>query len=279
MKRKKSKKKSSAKKPAIASKKPKVVKNDSAKYDEEEDQRQDHFVTVSKLRTMKFLDGMFKDRRYNLASKQVHYFEKKNLWEIFIRDDKGQCVLCILTPACETFGDTFDIENVALEIDPPFSAVASQKKLPPIFEGVSSSSSGSSKNQKTGTDFVNSLLEHCRKHNLNRVILVTDDLTPHAVKLIAGSEIDIACFTYAETCITNTSKHFNQPINFRTLGPKEREDFVRTHPNYVATLPRYSNEDPLVKYFGMRAGDIICYEDSDRHTAFVSEYGLVVENL
>jgi hypothetical protein len=235
-----------------------------------------HYVADSKLRTMHFLDGMFKDRGYDLSTKRVIFLEKNNLWEIFIRDHKGRQVLSILTPVCENFGDSLNIANVVMDMG---SEDKTEDQVFPIFEGVSSGAN-SQKNQKTGTDFIKSLIAHCEDHKeLKNVILITDDITPHAIKVISGSTVDIVCFTYMETCIRNTSRHFNQPVGFRRLEKQELKHYKRLNPNYSKFLQRYSNEDPLVKYFGMNVGDIICYEDSDRHTALVSEYGLIVEDL
>jgi hypothetical protein len=220
---------------------------------------------------MKFVKQMFRDRGYNERKQKVVFDKKQRLWEIFTETKDKKRVMAVFV-SCKPFGDVMQIEEFTPEVsggDAPSTS----------FKG-SEKSGKANASQNTGMDFVKGIVKFSIDQNVKIVVLVTDFMTPHALKYIAMvEEVAITHFTYEETGIERMAEHISQPVVFRVLTPAEKSDFIRKHPRYMNELQRYSIDDALVKYYGMHLGDIVYIEDNDRQTALVVEYGLIVEDL
>ena len=221
---------------------------------------------------MKFLDSMFKARGYDMSSKRVLFFKKKRLWEIFIDDESGGKVLCVLTTVCSSNSDHLNIE----EFTPENPSEEEDDTTNTMFEGAKSNSN---KGNKVGMDFIKSIIAYGIKNNVKLVILISDSVTNHAIRAICNSKINIVNFTYMETAISRMSKHVNQPLVFKKLSSGEKDIYIKENPNYETELTRYSADDPLVKYFGIEMGDLVRYQDNDRQSGLVRETGIVVRAL
>jgi len=227
-------------------------------------------VAGPKIRSMKFVKQMFKDRGYNERKQKVIYDKKQKLWEIFTETQNRERVMAVFA-ACKPFGDVMQIEEFTPEV--------STGVEPSAFKG-SEKTGKAAASQNIGMDFVKNIVKFSEEQKVKIVVLITDFMTPHALKHIAMLEgVEITHFTYEETGIDRMAEHISQPVVFRVLTRSERETFIQTHPRYMHELQRYSADDALVKYYGMHLGDIVYIEDNDRQTALVVEYGLIVEDL
>ena len=216
---------------------------------------------------------MFQKRGYDLDSKQIAYVKAKKIWNVFINDQHGQKVLCILTSVCVTpQEDTIGIQEFSSAERPDMES----KQV--IFEGCRTKSS-KTKKQNIGMDFIKSITAYGKKNGVRLVILISDSVTSHALKAMVKSAVRIVRFTYAETSVLNMTQHINQPVLFRKLTIPEQKEYGSLHPGYLRQLQRYSMNDPLIKYFGFQSGDIIEFEDSDRQSGLCRELGLVVQDV
>jgi DNA-directed RNA polymerase subunit H (RpoH/RPB5) len=124
------------------------------------------------------------------------------------------------------------------------------------------------------------LITEARLTGVQTLIVITDVMTPQAVKHMAQVEnLRLTHFTYKETAVKLMASHMKQPLVFRALEADERAAIIQQQPQYEAQLFRYPVDDSLVKYYGMKVGDIIYIEDNDRQTGVSKDYALVVENL
>ena len=136
------------------------------------------------------------------------------------------------------------------------------------------------KNKNAGMNFMKYIIKYCTNQSIKVVILITDFITSHAIKhMNKVKTIDITHFTYAETCVENISTHIYQPTMFKVLSSVERKSYISKNPMYKTELFHYSVDDALVKYYGLKVGDIVYIEYSDRQTGIMSEYRLIVDNL
>jgi hypothetical protein len=218
---------------------------------------------------------MFAVRGYKLETKRVKYFQDKRFWQVFIKDDEDRQILCILTPNCSTANHGKQVKELKFTSDDD-----SEKLHLPLFQGsTKSSSSKKGAGENIGTDFIKAIISYVEKNNIHRVVMISDSVTPQALKNIIRSNVDIVHFTYNETVLGSMSTHLNQPMTFRRLNASERKVYVQKHKRYKLEISRYSIHDALVKYNGMHLGDIVHYQDNDRQTGIVSEYGLIVDDL
>jgi len=195
------------------------------------------------------------------------YDQDQQLWEIFTETKDQVRVMAVFTD-CKPFGDVMQIEAFTPEVNTDKDA--------DTFKG----SDKTSKSQNTGMDFVKNIVSFSYEQNVKIVLLITDFMTPHALKHInLLSDLCITHFSYEEMGVESMSRHISQPLIFRALDSQERIQYIREHPKYRKELQRYSINDTLVKYHGMKLDDIIYIEDNDRQTALVVEYGVVVEEL
>jgi len=131
-----------------------------------------------------------------------------------------------------------------------------------------------------GVNLIKSLHEYALHNSIGIVVIVSDKLTSHAYKhAMAQKDVEFVHFTYAETGVRRLARHIYQPVEFRKLKGRELEQFIKANPNFADELLRYSVDDALCKYYGLRVGDIVYIEDADRQTGLVVEYALIVENL
>lgn len=124
------------------------------------------YVSSSKASAMKFLDTMFRDRLYDMKTKQIIFVPEKQLWEIFINDDKGDPVMCVLTTVCENFKDSLGIEEFVLE------HADSRNENP--FEGTKPKKV---KKTNTGRDFLMSVISYAEENGIKQIIIVSDSIT------------------------------------------------------------------------------------------------------
>lgn len=234
-------------------------------------------LPLSKLRSMRFVRQMFRDRGYrsNEDTLVTLYDPRQDLWQIRTQTEQKEQV-CALFADCKAFGTAGQVH--LSELDPPlvYTTLEGRDQQSPVLP--SSSNNTGSKN--TGTDYIKSLIRFATEQKLKVVILVTDFMTPQAGKLllkVAG--VRMTHFTYDETGIEHMADHITQPIKFQALSGAERAAFVRRNPRYEQELLRYSVDDALVKYYGMIIGDIIHIQDNDRQSGLVEEYGIVVEEI
>ena len=228
---------------------------------------------------MKFLDGMFRIRGYCMESKEIAYVKSKKLWNIFIRDQDGHKVLCILTGICCNHEDSIGAEEyIPPDTDTHDTTTTEHNNNNDTFKG-SSIGTSKTKRRNIGTEFIKSIMVHGEQYGVHMVILVTDLITSHALKVMNNSHLRIVHFTYAETSILHMAQHINQPVLFRKLTGEETKEYVLMHKNFFQQLPRYAVTDPLIKYFGFQVGDIIEYEDNDGQSGLYREHGVIVQDL
>lgn len=237
----------------------------------------DHAATVEslarpRLRSIRFVRKMFADRGYLVddESMKTVFDSKQDLWQIFTTTKTGDKVVAIFA-GCKAFGDSLEVDDEDLT---QFTRIDATE----IKSSLSIPSAKSGKN--TGTDYIKSILKFAREQQIKVVILVTDFMTPQAAKLMMKVDgIRTTHFRYDETGIEHMADHITQPILFKALTGQARKDFIAKNPRYKTELMRYSFDDALVKYYGMKIGDIIRIEDNDRQSAKVVEFGLVVEEI
>lgn len=225
-----------------------------------------------KLRSIRFVRKMFADRGYRVddESMKTMFDSKQDLWQIFTTTKSGEKVVAIFA-GCKAFGDSLEVDDEDLSQFTRVDATEIKSSL-----NIPSAKSG----KNTGTDYIKSILKFARDQDIKVVILVTDFMTPQAAKLMMKVDgMRMTHFKYDETGIEHMSDHITQPIQFKALTGKARKEFIAKNPRYQIELLRYSFDDALVKYYGMKIGDIIHIVDNDRQSALVEEYGIVVEEI
>lgn len=232
-------------------------------------------LPLSKLRSMRFVRQMFRDRGYCGSEDTLVtlYDPRQDLWQIQTQTENKERV-CALFADCKAFGTAGQVH--LSELNPPlaYTILEGRDQQSPVLP------SGNNVSKNTGTDYIKSLIRFAKDQDLKVVILVTDFMTPQAGKLllkVAG--VRMTHFTYDETGIEHMADHITQPVMFQALSGAERATFVQRHPRYEHELLRYSVDDALVKYYGMIIGDIIHIQDNDRQSGLVEEYGIVVEEI
>lgn len=234
-------------------------------------------LALPKIRAMKTIRQMFLDRGYN-KNMQVKFDQH---WQILTTTAQNEKVMAVFAD-CKMFGDVMQIEAFPSENnslngnnDISHNDGGSRNNT----GGINNNDTGG-KNKNTGTDFIKSLLEMAENQKIKIIILISDFITPHALKYVTTLEhIQFLHFSYEEAGIEDMARHIMQPVVFRALNPSEKQEYIRKNPRYAIERPRYSINDPLVKYYGMKIGDIIYYEDNDRQTGLEKDYGLIVEDL
>lgn len=223
-------------------------------------------LAIPKIRSIEFVRQMFLDRGYVLQSEDRMFDTQQNMWQLVGQTAQGDKVMALFAD-CKPFGDSLEMEEFVSTRDLVSDSMVAVEK-------------GKAHSQNAGTDLVKNITSMARAQQIKVLILVSDFITPKALKhIISLQDIRFTHFTYAETGIENMARHIAQPVVFRPLSPSERARFVQTYPRYHIELPRYSIDDPLVKYFGLQVGDLVYIEDNDRQTGLVIEHGQVVENL
>ena len=226
------------------------------------------YLEIPKIQAMKFIKEMFRDRGYNETKEYVLFDQHHNMWEMFSETKSGEKIMAVFAD-CKVFGDAMEIEEfnpVDLLSDASMMQSGEKAKINP--------------SQNAGMDFVKHIEKFAEAQKLKFVILVTDFMTPHALKHISATTgIQFTHFTYEETGVESMAKHIMQPVVFRALDEKEKKEYIKSHPRYKTELNRYSFDDALVKYYGMKLHDIVYIEDNDRQTGLVIEYGFIVEDL
>jgi len=213
-------------------------------------------LPLPKVKALRFLERMFKDRGY----KNLKITRHTTNIHVYADKPNHERVLAVLKE-CTPMGGIADW---------PF----------PIPEDEIVSQYKSKHKSGVGMDFVKDLVQLARDHEIPTVMIVTDFLTSHAIKFIGTvKKIHVSFFAYQEVCIENMAEHIYQPITFRALQSEEKKNYIMKHPKFATELPRYASNDALVKYYGLKSGDIVYIEDNDRQTGLVKEYGIIVEKL
>ena len=232
---------------------------------------------------MDYVKNVFEMRKYDMNTLQTSYYDKQNLWEMFIKDTKGNIVLTVFVPTTDTVEDT--IQYGKYDVD--------DYDDNELFE-----SAGKKIELKAGIDFIKSLEEFAEQKDINSVIIVSDTkLTPDAHKRLiyhqskyGTSDLHMSHFTYHEAGVPEKLKHMYQPAVIKKLEGKTLEDyFNETGMNQEATdnygekyirytreLRRFSSEDALIKAYGFQHGDIVMIEDDDPQTFSYREYWVVL---
>lgn len=232
---------------------------------------------------MDYMKNVFQMRKYDMETLQTSYYDKRNLWEMFIKDDHGDTVLTVFVPTTDTVEDT--IQYGKYDID--------DNDNNELFETTSKKT-----DLKAGIDFIKSLEEFAEQKDIASVIIVSDTkLTPDAHKRLihhqskyGDSSLHLSHFTYHEAGIPEKLKHMYQPAVIKKLeGKKLKAYFEETGMNqeakdnygepyirYMRELRRFSTEDALIKAHGFQHGDIVMIEDDDPQTFSYREYWVVL---
>jgi DNA-directed RNA polymerase subunit H (RpoH/RPB5) len=238
-------------------------------------------INSTQNRALDFIIKMFQDRKYVVKNKELLFNIENHFYYIEGFHKTVGKVLCVLGPdqSISHGVDLFDFVNM-IEINRLLNQKnTSETNVQNIKTTIASNSYMGHKKNKTGIDFVKMIVTYCQVNEYKILILITDYITPHVFKHISRIEsVKITHFTYNEVCIGCIAKHKDQPINFKALSPVEAQEYKKKHPLYEKELPMYSIDDPLVKYFGYKIGDIISITDNDVQSGLVIEYGIVVEN-
>lgn len=229
------------------------------------------FISDDQLTSVKFLKSMFELRNYDLSSLRIFENESHDILELFVQNDQGDNIICLLTPVSNSSkGINKQVSKLEI-IDRQFHSdenMFDDLKLP-------------KKNNNIGTSFIENIIGHMRnlQNNIKQIIIVSDNVTPQAFKHIEKTTCDISHFDYGETCILNLTTHVYQPTSYKTLVGFDRKKYINTHPNYKTTLIPASYTDPLVKLYGNVPGDIIELVSEDDQVGFVTEYFIIVAPL
>jgi hypothetical protein len=231
-------------------------------------------IAAVKLWSMRFVRKMFRDRGYQAddASIKTYFDDRQNVWQIHTRTSHGDKVVAIFAD-CRSFGQ----DEVVPMNDVNVIRIDGRESKDSL---TIPSGNCNSTNKNMGTDYIKCIVKFATEHNFKVIILVTDFMTSQASKLMLKVDgLRMTHFTYDETGIEHMADHITQPVMFKALDKKQRQDFIQKNPHYQKELIRYSFDDALVKYYGMIIGDIIFIQDNDRQSALVEEYGLVVEEI
>lgn len=207
---------------------------------------------------------------------QEQYLSGEKLLQMFTDDPNGNRVMAVFAHN-KIVDDTLSISDFTFGETQQEEAFRGSESKTAGKSNRQSASSKNAKKAKTDTEFVKSILMYIEKHHVKTVILVSDEVTPCALKIIANHS-NVTRFTYAETCIENMADHVFQPREFRALTPSEVKAFKaqKRYANWAEELPQYPVNDPLVKYYGHQVGDILSISDADGQSGEVHDFGLVV---
>ena len=220
-------------------------------------------ISQVKRQSVDFITRMLRVRRYDVENVRTEFYKPRKLWELFTTDEHGKNVLAVFTSATK---QQQGIKRVIEDRE----IVDDLKEESETFHGGDS--------LKTDTDFIKSLVEYCTNQDIKILIIVSDDMTHSAIKTLGSIKgLNITHFTYTETCMSMMGNHVYQPSVFRRLLPKERGDFVKKNPLFEKELPRFPDDDALVKFHGYVTGDIVFVQDVDPFMGFEESHNLVVE--
>jgi hypothetical protein len=166
-------------------------------------------------------------------------------------DVNGQKVLAVLTNVCKPVGDVMEIEEFSTDQSP---LLESKHRYDHALASTSAA-------------FLQSLFTYCQKQNYKTLILVSDNVSHPAFKLMASMrDIAVTYFSYKETCVGSISRHIYQPRLIVAEKPL---------PLGSATKP-IAASDILMRYYGFVAGDTLRVEEADRQTGISIQYIRVV---
>lgn len=216
---------------------------------------------------LRYMKRMLKDRGYPEGKEKVVYNEKQKLVQMSALTELGERLLVVLTPIIRVPLNHEEVDEVEYTGSQSSSTIHADAK--------------NADNQKsTGSDFIKSLMKYCTEKKVTQVILVTDDLSPYARKEITKHpDIRVTCFSYTETLNPAMGRHVDQPMSLVKLSPSQRKEYITKNPLYEKEIARCPEDDILIRYFGLKAGDIFYTEENDNGSEFCFEYAMVVHDL
>jgi len=212
------------------------------------------------------MQRMLKDRGYNASHEKVIYNERQKLLQLSTLTDLKERLLVVLTPVIHVPMQVSEVDDLNQLGDQSSSTIHADAK-------------NSDNTKSTGSDFVKSLLSFCRSKKITRVVLVTDNISDHAKKELAKhSDIQVTFFSYMETMNPAMGRHVDQPMSIVKLKPTQKNEFIKKNPLYQKELAQYNESDILIRYMGLKPGDIFYVEENDNQSDFSFEYSIVVKD-
>jgi DNA-directed RNA polymerase subunit H (RpoH/RPB5) len=192
--------------------------------------------------------------RYGSAKPLLCYEPRKKTIQIWLESER---LFCILTPGVKQFGDM--LHSTELEFDILLNHDTKNEYKFPVYWGDEKKKK---KQLETGVKFVHHLRDFASEYNIESIIVVTDTLSIPAIKYMQTVEsVFMTKFTYEETSIDRSIRHMYDPHNHFVIDPTTRKNLLQYRSlDQFCTITR---EDPLVKYYGYRPGDILQIEDED----------------
>lgn len=199
------------------------------------------YVSLSKRKSKSFIRDVCIYRGYKRPS-EPRYYAPERLWEMETVDSQNRKVLAAFTNVCKPIGDVMEIEDVSeesVESAPEFS---------------------------TSADFIKNLLKYARKREYKIILLVSDNVSHQASKIIASTtDIQITHFTYRETCLGAIHRHYTQPLEIIKAEPPRKDECKP-----IAVW------DMMMRIHGFQVGDTLRVTEADRQTGISVQYIKVV---
>jgi DNA-directed RNA polymerase subunit H (RpoH/RPB5) len=198
-----------------------------------------------------FLDKLFKNREYNLDTKNIQQLKGGSMCKIIIENDVNAIIMCLII---------INDEHV--------------NEFQTIFEDVNLNDTSSKK--KT---FIKNIIQHGKECKAKEIILISDSIQSQAINDISNSCIRITHFSFLETNCAKIVRHVNQPLYFKKLNIEETKKFKKENPRYKQELQIIGHSDALIKFCGYKIGDIVSVIEFDPNVGPQQQYALVVQNL
>ena len=238
------------------------------------------FISNAEQLAVENIKKMCRHRGYIMDTLKIEYSPKMKLRQVFVTDKKGEKVMFILvndkkgglTIKLQDHSDDEEDEEDEEEDDEDEEDDDEHQKQ---FDGPNKGKSKTKGNDKTGTDFIKSLVRFAREEDVKTLNIVGDSITSQATKAIgAVQDVHIICFTYMEIT-TPIVDHVTQPYSIRALNALELTNFISTCKNYKSELRRVPESDSLMKYYGFGVGEILKIVDFDEQTGKTESYEIV----
>ena len=110
-------------------------------------------------------------------------------------------------------------------------------------------------NRKVRKDDMLFYLKWCQQEQIQHFILVSDFLTSQAKVILRNvKSMFVIWYPYEQTGILHFHLHMFQPSHFQLVPPQNA-------PRSPEKMIAISKQDPIVKWFGFRPGEIICVKE------------------
>jgi hypothetical protein len=170
---------------------------------------------------------------------------------------RGVVALGVLAPNCKC---TLGVQKVV--VDRVVSTQATEKQV---------------SRQKTGTHMAKAIVKHAREElGADELVIVSDDITPHANRVIQGADMQYSRFSYSEATTRGLLDHFTQVAHFQILPPRQRKGFLAGNPSFDREAQRLRAGDALAKFYGCCPGDIVAITEVDPQVGFTTRHALVI---